>query len=260
MKKLWILGFASALLVLSSAGARASLIDDWDTAPQGTLQKLLGVDTYTTGNDFLRTRVTVAGNSAANPFRFGPAGLQTPGVTKTIFSGGTTRSNLSTVVLFKPTGSSSILYTINFFGFKQGVKDVNFTLFDVDANTHGSVNGSVNVEEVVTFLTAGLTLTGSKDNVVSGNTVTGISTAPNTGPGSADGNVTVKSGNIPLHQIVFTFGTLPAGINALAGFGISNISFTPVPEVGQLAIGLIACLIGGLWLRKNRRQRASSIA
>jgi hypothetical protein len=256
MKKLWILGFASALLVLSSAGARASLIDDWDTAPQGTLQKLLGVDTYTTGNDFLRTRVTVAGNSAANPFRFGSAGLQTPGVTKTIFSGGTTRSNLSTVVLFKPTGSSSILYTINFFGFKQGVKDVNFTLFDVDANTHGSVN----VEEVVTFLTAGLTLTGGKDNVVSGNTVTGISTAPNTGPGSADGNVAVKSGNMPLHQIQFTFGTLPAGIDALAGIGISNISFTPVPEVGQLAIGLIACLIGGLWLRKNRRQRASSIA
>ena len=256
MKKLRILGLASALLVLSSAGARASVIDDWNTAPQGTLQKLAGVDTYTTGPDFLTSKLTVAGNSAANPFRFGPAGLQTPGITKTIFSGGTTGSNLSTVVLFKPTGSSSIVYTINFFGFKQGVKDVNFTLFDVDANRHGSVN----VEEVVTFLTAGLTLTGSKDNVVSGNTVTGISTAPNTGPGSADGNVTVKSGNMPLHQIVFTFGTLPAGIDALAGIGISNISFTPVPEVGQLAIGLIACLIGGLWLRKNHRQRASSIA
>lgn len=256
MKKLRILGLASALLVLSSAGARASVIDDWNTAPQGTLQKLAGVDTYTTGPDFLTSKLTVAGNSAANPFRFGPAGLQTPGITKTIFSGGTTGSNLSTVVLFKPTGSSSIVYTISFFGFKQGVKDVNFTLFDVDANRHGSVN----VEEVVTFLTAGLTLTGSKDNVVSGNTVTGISTAPNTGPGSADGNVTVKSGNMPLHQIVFTFGTLPAGIDALAGIGISNISFTPVPEVGQLAIGLIACLIGGLWLRKNHRQRASSIA
>ena len=256
MKKLWILGFASALLVLSSAGARASVLLDWSTAPQGTLQKLPGLfDTYDTGVDFSKVKATVAGNNSDIPFRFGPAGLQTPAVTKTIFSGGKTVPNLSTVILFKPTGGS-VAFTINFFGFKQGVKDVNFTLFDVDANTHGSVN----VEEVVTFLTAGLTLTGGKDNVVSGNTVTGISTAPNTGPGSADGNVTVKSGNIPLHQIVFTFGTLPAGINALAGFGISNISFTPVPEVGQLAIGLIACLIGGLWLRKNRRQRASSIA
>jgi len=257
MKKLRILGLASALLVLSSAGATASVVlADWSKAPQGVLQKLARVDTYTTGTDFSGLDLTVAGNSAANPFRFGSAGLQTPAVTKTIFSGGTTGADLSTVALFKPTGSGSILYTINFFGFKQGVKDVSFTLFDVDANRHGSIN----VQEVVSFQTAGLTLTGSKDNVVSGNTVTGISTAPNTGPGSADGNVTVQSGNMPLHQIVFTFGTLPAGIDALAGIGISNISFTPVPEVGQLAIGLIACLIGGLWLRKNCRQRASSMA
>jgi hypothetical protein len=96
--------------------------------------------------------------------------------------------------------------------------------------------------------------------MVSGNTVTGLTDSNNTGGGAGAGNVTVKSGNMPLHQIVFTFGTLPAGIDALAGFGISNISFTPVPEVGQLAIGLIACLIGGLWLWKNRRQRASSVA
>jgi hypothetical protein len=255
MKKLWILGLASALLVLSSAGARASVLLDWSTAPQGTLQKLpSGV--YTTGTDFSGVDVTVAGNSKANPFPFGPAGLKTPAITNTLFSGGTTGSSLSTVALFKPTGANSVTFTINFFGFKQGVKDVSFTLFDVDSNKHGSVN----VAEVVSFQTAGLTLTGGVDDVVSGEKVEGIKTASNTGPGSANGDVTVKSGNMPLHQIVFTFGTLPAGINALAGFAIGNISFTPVPEVGQLVIGLIACLIGGLWLRKNRRQRASSIA
>jgi hypothetical protein len=257
MKKLWILGLASALLVLSSAGARASVIvDNWSTAPQGTLQRLSGLDTYTTGTDFSNLLVTVAGNQTnANPFPFGPDGLQTPAITNTLFSGGTTGSSLSTVALFKPTGTS-LTFTMNFFGFKQGVKDVSFTLFDVDANKHGSVN----VPEVVSFQTAGLTLTGSADNMVSGNKVTGISASNNTGAGSGNANVTVKSGNMPLHEIVFTFSTLPAGIDALAGFSIGNISFTPVPEVGQLAIGLIACLIGGLWLRKNRRQRASSIA
>jgi hypothetical protein len=170
MKKLWILGFASALLVLPSAGARASVLLDWSTAPQGTLQKLPGfLDTYDTGADFSKVKVKVAGDSSDIPFRFGPAGLQTPAISKTIFSGSKTGPNLSTVILFKPTGGS-VAFTINFFGFKQGVKDVNFTLFDIDANRHGSVN----VAEVVSFQTAGLTLTGSADNVVSGNTVEGI--------------------------------------------------------------------------------------
>jgi hypothetical protein len=254
MKKLWILGLASALVVLSNAEARASVTLDWNAAPQGTLQKQAGV--YTTGTDFSGVDITVAGSNGATPFRFGPAGLQTPAVTNTIFSGGGTASSLSTVALFKPTGAGSVTFTINFFGFKQGVKDVNFTLFDVDANKHGSVN----VPEVVSFQTAGLTLTGSADNVVSGNTVTGTQTSNNTGPGSGDANVSVKSGSMPLHQIVFTFSTLPTDIAALAGISIGNISFTPVPEVGQLAIGLVACLIGGLWLWKNRRDRASSIA
>jgi hypothetical protein len=252
MKKLWILGFASTLLVLSSVGARASVTLDWNTVPQGTLQKVGGV--YTTGNDFSGVNLTVAGSNGATPFRFGSAGLQTPAVTNTIFSGGQTGSNLSTVALFKPSGSGTptVTFTINFFAYKQGVKDVNFTLFDVDSNKHAGVN----FQEVVTFQTAGLTLTGSADNVVSGNTVTGVKTSSNTGAGSSDGNVTVKSGNLPLHQIVFTFSGLPPDFTALAGIGIGNISFTPVPEVGQLAIGLVACLIGALWLRKVRRQSA----
>jgi hypothetical protein len=252
MKKLWILGLASALLVLSNVGARASVLLDWNTATQGTLQKQGGV--YTTGTDFSGVDVTVAGSNGATPTHW--SGLQTPAVGKTIFSGGQTGSDLSTVALFKPTGLGSVTFTIDFFGYKQGIKDVSFDLFDVDANKHGAVN----VEEVVSFKTAGLTLTGSADNVVSGNTVTGIKSSNNTGPGSSDANVSVKSGSMPLHQIVFTFSTLATNIAANEGIGIGNISFTPVPEVGQLAIGLAACLIGGIWLWRNRRERGPSIA
>src|ERR1700731_3025699 len=125
MKKLWILGFASTLLVLSSVGARASVTLDWNTVPQGTLQKVGGV--YTTGNDFSGVNLTVAGSNGATPFRFGSAGLQTPAVTNTIFSGGQAGSNLSTVALFKPSGSGTptVTFTINFMAYKQGVKDVN---------------------------------------------------------------------------------------------------------------------------------------
>jgi hypothetical protein len=259
MKKLWILGFASALLVLSNVEARASVTLDWNTVPQGTLQKQQN-GVYTTGSDFSGVNISVANTNSAVPFRFGPAGLQTPAATNTFFSGGTSGSSLSTVALFnKPGGTESptLTFTINFFGYQQGVKDVNFTLFDVDANEKP---GSTLAQDVVTFQTPGLSLTGSADNVVSGNKVTGIATSNNLGAGSADGNVTVKSGGLPLHQIVFTMTTLPANFAALEGISIGNISFTPVPEVGQLVIGLAACLIGAIWLRKYRKAGAGSIA
>jgi hypothetical protein len=255
MKKVCILGFASTLLMLVSVGARASVVENWNAVPAGTLAKQNGV--YSTGNDFSGVDITVSPGNGATPFRFGPASLQTPAVTSTIFSGGQLGRNLSTVALFQP--GSTITFTIDFFGFKQGVKDVSFDLFDVDMNT--KAHGSVDVADAVSFKTAGLTLTGSKDNVVSGNTVTGIKSSNNTGPGSADGNVSVKSGSMPLHQIVFTYSALATeNVSALAGIGIGDISFTPVPEVGQLAIGLAACLIGAVWLWRNRRERGPSIA
>lgn len=257
MKKLWILGLASAVIVLSSAGARASVTLNWDAVPQGTLQKQNAV--YTTGPDFTAVDITIAGSNGAVPFRFGPAGLQTPAVTNTLFGGGNpSDSSLSTVANFLPSGSGAptVTFTIDFFGFKQGVKDVSFQLFNVSAVKHGSVLA----QDVVTFNTAGLSLTGSKDNVVTGNTVTGTG---QTIPGASNGafsNVTVKSGSMPLHEIVFTFTQLPADMPFLSGIGLGDISFTPVPEVGQLAIGLVACMLGGLWLLKGRRERAGSIA
>jgi parallel beta-helix repeat protein len=261
MKKLWILGLASALLVLSNVETRASVILDWSAVPQGTLQReSLIPPVYTTGSDFTNVDIRVAGTNGATPFRFGLAGLQTPAVTNTFYAGGNPAhpSSLATVANFVPSGSGTptVTFTIDFFGYKSGVSNVNFTLFNVDAFRHGSVLA----QNVVTFNTAGLTLTGSQDNVVSGNTVTGIK---NTLPGASDGsfgNVTVHSGSMPLKQIVFTFTQLPQDVALLSGIGMSNISFTVVPEVGQLAIGLAACLVGALWLLKNRREKAGSVA
>jgi hypothetical protein len=65
-----------------------------------------------------------------------------------------------------------------------------------------------------------------------------------------------------LKQIVFNWRELGGGgpgSESLDEIAIGNISFTPVPEVGQLAIGLVACLLGALWLRKNYKQRANSL-
>jgi hypothetical protein len=246
--KLWILGLASALLVLSNPEARASVLLDFGSAPQGPIGVYGGPNgTYTTGT-INGVDITVQGSG------FAPAGLHVPKIESNPYP----VPVLSSVANFKPAGSGSptVTFTIDFLGFKQGVKDVSFTLFNVDADKKGHNL----VQDVVTFQTAGLTLTGGKDDIVSGNTVTGTGASGH--PESTDvpgGDVTVHSGNLPLHQIVFTWTQLANPEKFLDEIAIGNISFTPVPEVGQLVIGLVACLLGALWLHKNRRKRAHSI-
>jgi hypothetical protein len=206
--------------------------------------------TYTTGQLPQGVDVTVQGTNFSSP-----PGLHDP---KIDVNGPYPAPVLSTAANFKPSSSGTVTFTIDFFGFKQGVKDVSFELFNIDKDT----NGNHSFADVVTFQTAGLTLIGGKDDVVSGKTVTGIGASGH--PESTDvpgGDVAVHSGNMPLHEIVFNW-TRPfqgGGGESHDEIALGNISFTPVPEVGQLVIGFVACLLGALWLHKNRRKRAHSI-
>ena len=256
MKKLWLMGVA-ALLGVSSLAASASVVTlDWNKVPQGTLQKQGSSYTETVNVGGGQVDISVTPVGPVSPNRFGMAGLQTPAVTNTIFQGGLSSSfsNLSTVADFKPAQGSdpTLKFTIDFLGFKQGVGNVNFSLFDVDSLPNRFV-------DQITFQTAGVNLTGSVDNVVSGNTVHGVHMSPNRGAGSGDANVGVKYGTLPLDQIVFTYSS-PTANEALHGFGLGNISFTPVPEVNQLVIGLTACVLGAVWLRRTNRRRVISLA
>jgi hypothetical protein len=132
-------------------------------------------------------------------------------------------------------------------------------LFNIE-NDHGQGRGGVpkRLDDVVTFRTEGLSLTHGADNKVTGNTVTGIA---DTGPaswGGPEAEVQVHSGNLPLKQIVFdwTEKIEPGNKDFQEEIGIGNVIFTPVPEVGQLVIGLSAALLGGLWLTLARRKKA----
>jgi hypothetical protein len=256
MNKLWLLGLASALLLLFNLEAKASVLIDWGSVPES--QKHLEPSTsppgpngtYTTGSDFSNVLVTVAGKnfveSGLHDPKIDPKGHPFPVPV------------LSTTADFKTSSTSpTVRFTIDFLGFKQGVKDVNFTLFDVDAQPAGPHK----VADVVTFQTAaGLTLTGGADNVVNGNTVTGTGRSGSQSTDFPFGDVNVQFGNLPLQQIVFNWTRPAAGPGEnLDEIAIGNISFTPVPEVGQLAIGLVACLLGALWLRKNYKKSANSL-
>jgi hypothetical protein len=255
MKPLLIAGIALSLLS-ASYQTKASVLLDWaSVAPADRmLQPTVphpGVNgTYTTGADFKGIDVRVAGSdfakqgSGLHDPKIDPKGHPYPAPV------------LSSVAEFRPqiTGTNATVeFTIDFFGFKQGVKDVAFTLFNVD-DDHSATK---KVQDVVTFKTAGLSLTGSQDNVVSGNTVTGIGSHGPASTGGPQSEVFVKSsGGLPLHQIVFDWQEkiLPGNKDFFEEIAVGNVIFTPVPEVGQLGVGLVACLLGGLWLAYNRRK------
>jgi len=256
MKKLWLTG-AAAILGASGIAASASVVTlDWNKVAQGTLQRQGSSYTELVNVGGGQVEVSVAPSGPVSPNRFGLAGLQTPAVTNTIFQGGRSSnfSNLSTVANFNPGEGAdpTLTFTINFLGFKQGIGNVNFSLFDVDSMPNRFV-------DQITFRTAGASLTGSADNVVSGNTVRGVALSNNRGAGSGEANVGVKYGSLPSNEIVFTY-TSPTANQVLHGFGLGNISFTPVPEVNQLTIGLAACVFGAVWLRRTGRRRAASLA
>jgi hypothetical protein len=241
-------------LLLLSFQARASVLLDWATAPQGPITTIVGGPngTFSTASDFKNVDLVARGTN------FGSLdGLSDPRVGKAPYP----VPVLSSIADFVPakSGQATVTFTLDFFGFKQGVKDVSFTLFNVD-NDNGVGRGGVpkHLDDVITFRTAGLALTGHADNVVSGNTVTGIAqTGPSTW-GGPQAEVNVKSaGNLPLHQIVFkwtetVFGPTQDFQDELA---IGNVIFTPVPEVGQLVIGFIAALLGGIWLWLQNRKK-----
>jgi hypothetical protein len=256
--KSWILGLA-ALLLLFNLEAKASVLIDWGSVPESnkeltpTVQPPGPNGTYTTGSDFTNVGVMVAGSgftgSGLHDPKIDPKGSPFPVPV------------LSTVADFKssPAGPGTVTFTLDFSAFKQGVKDVNFTLFDVDATP----SASHKMADVVTFNAAAgdLTLTGSADNKVGPfNTVTGTGRSSNNATDFPTGDVNVQFGSLPLKQIVFTWTRPDIGPGENRDeIAIGNITFTPVPEVGQLAIGLVACLLGALWLHKNRRKRAPSI-
>ncbi|HEY0793074.1 MAG TPA: hypothetical protein VGD78_18560 [Chthoniobacterales bacterium] len=248
MNPLRIMGVAG-WLGLTGVAAQASVVTlDWNKVPQGALTKSGSsyVEAVNVASGQVDVSVTPKGPVTVN--RFGPDNLRTPAVTDTIFQGGLASnfSNLSTVARFRPaTGSDpTITFGIKFVGYKA-VRDVSFSLFDVDAD------GSRYVDQV-TFQTAGASLTGGLDNVVSGRTVTGFTPSPNLGAGSGNANVGVKYASLPSEQIVFTYHS-PIRGTTLQGIGVGNVSFTVVPEVNQLAVGLAACVLGALCLRQNRR-------
>lgn len=119
------------------------------------------------------------------------------------------------------------------FTFSNPKSYVQFTLFDVDANT--PVDASTDRQEVIRvygFLNGvpvSPTLTAHSANTVTGNTATGLMESPSSGATSSNGNLDVTFGSQFVDSVVIAFSTINiVGVistNAEPGYALYDISF-----------------------------------
>lgn len=254
------LGIFTAILFLfcSFGGTARGVVFDWDASyatwtgtgnDPGTQQSFTrnyNNDPNHSGND---VSITVA-NTNANGSGFSWLG----GVfvdNEPIAGGGGGQEALQFQV--EDRNASGIRTTIAF-NYTAGVKNVSFTLWDVDASdpqfidiisgiTAQTVGGAtIGATSVTTSASNGKT--GSGTGIV----VTGSSVAPD---GGSNGNVTVTFNSVePITSVSFTWSNGGSGLGQQA-IALHDITYTPVPEVGTSFAALGACLGVGFLRRRK---------
>jgi hypothetical protein len=236
-----------------------ALVLDWTgqtwvhDSNQNTNSNSYEIDASRAGDD-----VTISTNTDW-PTEFG-----TPAVDQTLQGG---NPQPTWALVFTPDSTRdthSFTITITFSAtYTQGVSNVSFTLFDIDSN--GTFIDQIRDISAtsVTATTIAPTITSPGSNVMHTGTgvnqvLTGNGLAPDTGAGSGNGNATISFNVDGIRSITFTFGE-PTGGPANPSeqnFGLSNINYSPVPELNPTVAAACICLFGIL-ARKVRRLRFS---
>jgi hypothetical protein len=259
-----ILILCGSISLLSSAADAITL--DWDsvTWTAGTLSNSYDVDPAKAGNDIT---VTVSGNTAQLQTELASGNPMTPAITPDFQGGlGTAQNSLCLAVNFT-NQSQAVTVTVNFSAlYTLGVQNVSFTLFDIDYSAASGNNYQDQVRGIQAIDMNGnpvaATITTSANNSLTGSGLTqvvnGNVSTPDTGPGSGNGNVTISFGSTAIKSLTFTYGS---GSGTVADptyqhVGISDLTFTPVPELNPAWSTVGSCLIAAaLILRHSAKFR-----
>lgn len=255
--------FAPVLVSIVAFSTIAQAVTlDWNgqTWTPGSLSNSFDVDPSPPGDD-----VTIDVTYTNYRFINDPAsGTLTP-VNNTSLSGGgdpTQKNLLFAVNLAK--NDESITITISFAAqYPQGVQGVSFTLFDIDKETLSgfdeyedqilsisATDGTTTFAPVITGVGSSLVLTGTG----LGQTLTGVVEAADTGAGSAAGNATISFGSNTVTSITFTYGSGPNTRSNPSNqyIGLSDISFTPIPEINPAWSAVVSCLAAAALILRHR--------
>jgi hypothetical protein len=249
-----------------SPGAHAITLD-WDavTWTAGTLTHSYDIDPSKAGNDIT---VTVSGNTARLTTELVSPNPMTPAITTDFQGGLTTAHNTLCLAVNFTNQTQSVTVTVDFSSlYTLGVQNVSFTLFDID---YSNVSGNTYQDQLTGITATSIngtlvapTITTSANNSLSGSGLTqvvdGIASTVDTGTGSGAGNVIISFGGAAIKSFTFTYGSGgPSGVTdpTYQHVGISDISFTPVPEINPGWSALGSCLIAfALILRHSAKFR-----
>jgi hypothetical protein len=182
-----------------------------------------------------------------------------PAVNKTLLTGGASPTQNALQLAANSGNNLGITVTITF---TAPVTNASFSLWDIDKTAGSYIDQISNING----LTAGgatvapISVTGASSNQVTGSgtsfLITGTSTSTNTGAGSNDGNATITFGTTAIKSITFTWKNTDAG-ESTQYIALSDISFTPLPEVGSSLAALALCggVVGFRVMRKRNRRK-----
>jgi len=249
--------FLFILCIAACSPAAHAVTLDWDgvTWTAGSLSNSYDIDPSKAGNDIT---VSVSGNTGQLAPKSGspiPANLN-------IIEGGLSPVQNSLVLhLDLANQSQSVTVTVNFSSlYTAGVKNVSFTMFDVDFSSSAFQDQIRSIQALsidgTTLIAA--TITTSSANSLNGTTglgqvVTGMSNNTDTGATSGNGNVTISFGANAIKSFTFVYGsgtTAPVDPTA-QGIAMHDITFTPVPEINPAWSGLVSCLVAAALIRRH---------
>lgn len=188
--------------------------------------------------------------------------LGTPAVNQSLQGG---NAGLTTALVFTPnltrdTHSFTVTITFNT-TYTNGVSNVSFSLFDIDMGgtwedqvrsiSATRVDGST-IAPTITGVGPAITTSGTAANPV----LTGNALSSDTGAGSGNGSALFSFNADGIRTISFTFGepTGGPGDPSMQNLGLSNITYSPVPEMNPAigAAGICAIAIASFWLRRRK--------
>jgi hypothetical protein len=256
---------ATALLFAAICGPSSALTLNWGSEPwaAGSLQNSFDVDPTHAGND---VTVTVAGNTSQLQPELAAPNPMTPVVAAAFQGGNSSPQNSLCIATNFANQSQGITVTVDFSQYTQGVRNVSFTIFDVDFSNASGSNYQDQIRSIMAVAVDGSliapTITTSVNNVLSGTglnqVVNGVASTVDTGAGSGNANVTISFGNAAIRSFTFTYGS---GTGTVADptyqhIGMSNVNFTPVPEMNPAFGASLSCIAAMLLvLRHNARHR-----
>lgn len=248
----FLFAFACGWTALLNQSAPAALVN-WDvlTWTPGTLSNSYDVDPNNPGTDITFT-VSGTTNTFTNDTN---SGVLTPAITNSL-AGGLSPVQRSLELAADLRTNSKITMTVNFSPlYTLGVKNVSFSLFDIDLETNkdriSSIYGiALDGSKVAPTITFGSAISRTGSGL--GQALTGTDPSPDTGAGSGAGTATISFGSTPIKGFTFTW-TNSNGAPFYQEIAMGDIFFDVVPETNAAAVATLICILAATIRRRSLR-------